>query len=193
MLCFTIADQSMSSTMRKHLQVKSHFGIEEEVIYPKLLHGRIANLRSGRKVSCTKLSQVFGTISVAAMSRDRGRVKPIYPEKQAVPLEGDWVAFSSWFIGNFGHFGTYSNCPMHSMLSPTSTVVPKSIDFSHLIHLHFLNLNHSARSFAHNRIPQKYRSRNYTFPTQLTAVSNANFLSFWILNSTNALAGLIEM
>jgi hypothetical protein len=37
-----------------------------------------------------------------------GWVKPIYPEKQAVPLEGDWVAFSSWFIGNFGHFGTYS-------------------------------------------------------------------------------------
>ena len=36
-----------------------------------------------------------------------GWVKPIMPDKEAIPLEGDWVASTSWFIGNFGHFGTY--------------------------------------------------------------------------------------
>ena len=37
-----------------------------------------------------------------------GWVEPILPEKDAITVEGDWVAFTSWIIGNFGHFGTYS-------------------------------------------------------------------------------------
>jgi hypothetical protein len=34
-----------------------------------------------------------------------GWVAPIYPDNPVIELEGDWVGFSSWFIGSFGHFG----------------------------------------------------------------------------------------
>ena len=56
-----------------------------------------------------------------------GWVEPIFPDKDSIPLEGDWVAFTSWFIGNFGHFGTYSRTFDTSRYRSHPT---KNLDFS---------------------------------------------------------------
>ena len=56
-----------------------------------------------------------------------GWVEPIFPEKDSIALEGDWVAFTSWIIGNFGHFGTYSMALHTSRYRSHSTT---NFDFS---------------------------------------------------------------